>query len=183
MSVGHAQGFPETDPAPSSAHLGAPDFRQRQRRPWQGCVHTWVTSGGEPDTHTSTHRGTPSCLGRVKLALTAHGDPVWVPFRPLTNALGSSAPSYFLLWLISSLTGRSWSSTPVTQPQILNWSGLALESSSHLSGHYRSFPEPGWRLTTATPLQQGKARPGLPAPTSLHFGPWVPLLSHPGPCP
>lgn len=91
----------------------------------------------------------------------------WVPFLPLTNALGSSAPSYFLLWLISSLKGRSWSSTPVTQSQILNWLGRALKSNSDLSGHYRSIPEPGLQADNVPTPSTGKgqartARAGLP---------------------
>lgn len=80
----------------------------------------------------------------------------WVPFLPLTNVLGSSAPSYFLLWLISSLKGRSWSSTAVTQSQILNWLGLSLESNSDLSGHYRSIPEPGLQTDNVPTPSTGK---------------------------
>lgn len=83
----------------------------------------------------------------------------WVPFLPLTKALGSSAPSYFFLWLISSLKGRGWSSTPVTQSQILNCLGLALESNSDLSGHYRrSIPEPGLQADNVPTPSTGKGQ-------------------------
>lgn len=75
-----------------------------------GICPSLGTSGGESRTHL--HTGRPSCLGRGKGSLMAHGDPVLGPLLPPHKCSG---PSCFLLSLLSSLKERSSSPTPVTK--------------------------------------------------------------------
>lgn len=120
----------------ASGDLDPADSRQLQRkrgRPRQGFVCACVTAvGGQRHVHAQAHQGTPSCPGRVTLALRAHGDPARGPFLLLTKALGGPASSYFLLCSSLPLKG-----------------GAGLQA---LLPNHRSEPVHYALLWTATPI-------------------------------